>query len=178
VGTDRKLRLYFDTTIPNYLFARDTPDDAAAARLILERHDATRRLWEKCEAEEYDVFVSNVFFAEIEACPEPKRGRMREKMASVKMNLLEETDEVVALVLEYVRSGVLKGKDFNDCLHIAYAVVNGCDIILSWNFRHIVNDATRGKVRVVNAINQYNEIVIVSPDEFLLGGHRCPKPTR
>jgi hypothetical protein len=51
-------------------------------------------------------------------------------------------------------------------------------VILSWNFKHIVNDATRGKAKVVNAISQYNEIVIVSPDEFLLGDYRCPKPTR
>jgi predicted nucleic acid-binding protein len=163
-----KPRLYFDTSIPNYLFVKDMPDDAAAARLILERHDATHRLWEKCVAEECDVFVSNVFFAEIEACPEPKRGRMREKMGSMRMGLLAESDEVMELAVEYVRSGVLKGKDFNDCLHIAYAVANGCDAILSWNFKHIVNDATRGKVRAVNAISQYNGIVIVSPDEFLL----------
>jgi hypothetical protein len=61
-------------------------------------------------------------------------------------------------------------KDFNDCLHIAYAAVNGCDTILSWNFRHMVNNVTRGKVRTVNAISRYNEIGIVSPDDFLMGG--------
>jgi hypothetical protein len=103
-----KPRLYFDTSIPNYLFVKDMPDNAATAHLVWERHDATRWLWEKCEAEEYDVFVSSVFFAEIEACPEPKRGRMREKMGSIRMGLLAKSDEVMELAAEYVRSGVLK----------------------------------------------------------------------
>jgi hypothetical protein len=51
--------------------------------------------------------------------------------------------------------------------HNAYAVRS----ILTWNFRHIVNDATKGKVKVVNAVSRYNEIGIVSPDDFLMGGH-------
>jgi predicted nucleic acid-binding protein len=168
---DGKLKLYFDTTIPNYLFVKESLDDTEAARLILERHGATCLLWERCAAEEYDVFVSDVFDRELRACPEPKLGRMREKMVSVKMGQLLESDEVLALAAEYARSGVLLPKDYNDCLHIAYAVVNGCDVILSWNFRHIVNDTTRGKVKVVNAVSRYNEILIVSPDDFLAGGY-------
>jgi hypothetical protein len=43
-------------------------------------------------------------------------------------------------------------------------------VILSWNFNHIVNDATKGKVKVVNAVSRYNEIGVVSPEEFLMGG--------
>jgi predicted nucleic acid-binding protein len=171
---DRKLRLYFDTTIPNYLFVKEGLGDTEAARLILERHSATCLLWERCAAEEYDAFVSEVFDRELRACPEPKLGRMREKMTSVKIEQLVESEEVQALAAEYVRSGIMLPKDYNDCLHIAYAVVNGCDVILSWNFgnfRHIVNDATRGKVRVVNAVSRYNEILIFSPDDFLAGGH-------
>jgi hypothetical protein len=69
-------------------------------------------------------------------------------------------------------SGILREKDLDDCLHIAHAVVYGCDIILSWNFRHIVNDETKSKVKVVNAISRYNEIEIVSPDIFLKGGYK------
>jgi predicted nucleic acid-binding protein len=171
MAADRKLRLYFDTTIPSYLFVKDRLDDTEAARLILERHSATRLLWERCEAEEYDVFASDVFFDEILECPEPKQGRMLERIESLRIKRLEESDEALALAAEYVRRGVLLPKDYNDCLHIAYAVVNECDVILSWNFRHMVNDATRGKVKVVNAVNRYNEIWIVSPYDFLLGGH-------
>jgi hypothetical protein len=37
---------------------------------------------------------------------------------------------------------------------------------------YIVNDRTKGKVKVVNATSRYKEILIVSPDEFLMGGFK------
>jgi predicted nucleic acid-binding protein len=157
--TGRKPRLYFDTTIPNHLFAEDRPD----------RMEVTRRLWEKCAAGEYDVCVSDVLFAELAKCPEPKLSRMREKMALVKMELLEETEDVKVLAAEYVRSGALTEKHFNDCLHIAYAVINECDIILSWNFDH-TREWTKGRVKEVNEAKRCKGIGIMSPDVFLEGG--------
>jgi predicted nucleic acid-binding protein len=156
--TDRKLRLYFDTTIPNHLFARDRPD----------RMEVTWRLWEKCAAGEHDVCVSDVLFAELAKCPEPKLSRMLREIESLGIEQLEETDEVRALALEYVKSGALTEKHFNDCLHIAYAVVNECDIILSWNFDH-TRDWTKGRVKGVNETKRYRGIGIMSPDDFLEG---------
>jgi predicted nucleic acid-binding protein len=152
-------KLYFDTTIPNYLFGPARPD----------RMEATWRLWERCAAEEYEVFVSDVFFRELDRCPEPKRGMMYGQLGRIGLGRLEESDEARELAAAYIRNGVLGEQDFNDCLHIASAVVSGCDVILSWNFRHIVNDGTKGKARVVNSISRYNEIGIASPDDFLMG---------
>jgi predicted nucleic acid-binding protein len=157
----RKPRIYFDTSIPNYLFADDSPD----------RMEWTWRLWEKCRDGEYEIFVSPIFYRELDRCPQPKLGKMYEQLSLIKTQTLEETDEVADLALAYINNGVLREKDLGDCLHIAYAVVHGCDIILSWNFNHIVNDETKGKVKVVNAISRYNEIGIVSPDDFLKGGY-------
>ncbi len=56
----------------------------------------------------------------------------------------------------------------NDALHIAIATVNGIDILVSWNFVHMVNLNTRTKVNAINLLNDYGEINIVSPYE--LGG--------
>jgi predicted nucleic-acid-binding protein len=77
--------------------------------------------------------------------------------------------DVDDLSSEYVKSGVLKEKQIADCYHIAYAVAHGCDVIVSWNFEHIVNDMTKGRVKIVNATNRYKEIGIVSPDLLLKG---------
>jgi len=52
-------------------------------------------------------------------------------------------------------------------LHIAYAVVYNCDVIVSWNFKHMVNFRTIDRVRIVNAINRYREIAICSPTMML-----------
>ena len=58
---------------------------------------------------------------------------------------------------------MLKEKSYDDCLHIAYAVIHHCDVIVSWNFKHLVNFRTIDKVKIVNAINRYKEISIISP---------------
>ena len=149
----RKLRIYLDSSVVNHLFADDTPD----------RMKDTIRLWEECIADKYEVFVSPVVFAELDECPEPKSEWMYEKMAMLELKELPATDEVRNLAFDYIKHGVFTEKNLNDCLHIAYAVVNNCDVIVSWNFRHIVRFKTIDGVKIVNAINRYREISIVSP---------------
>jgi hypothetical protein len=43
----------------------------------------------------------------------------------------------------FIDLGILKQSSFEDCRHIANAIVSGCDAIVSWNFRHIVNVKTQ-----------------------------------
>jgi len=149
----RKLRIYFDTSVVSHLFADDVP----------ERVKDTLRLWEECIAGKYDVYVSPVLYEEVEECPEPKRSLIYEKLASLEFVELHATESVNKLAAEYIKHGVLTEKSLNDCLHIAYAVVNDCDVVASWNFRHLVKFKTNNGVKIVNAINRYREISIVSP---------------
>ena len=86
-----------------------------------------------------------------------------EKLEQINFHILKETDEIFALTDEYVKGGVLNAKSRDDCMHIAYAVIYNCDIIISWNFKHLVNFKTISKVKVVNAIHLYKEISIISP---------------
>ena len=46
-------------------------------------------------------------------------------------------------------------------------LVYNCDIIISWNFKHLVNYKTINKVKIVNAINHYKEISIMPPSMLL-----------
>jgi predicted nucleic acid-binding protein len=157
-----KLRVYLDTSIPNHLFVDDRPDWM----------EWTWKLWERLIDGECEVFLSPVFFLEINRCPDPKLSKMYEQLGRVRFMRLEESEEVSDLADEYIRRGVLPATKRNDCLHIAYAVAGGCDVVLSWNFEDIVTDRTRDRVKVVNAVGRYNEIGIMSPDEFLEGGRR------
>jgi len=123
-------------------------------------------------AGEYEVCLSDIFYKELEPCPEPKLSRIIEQLGLVEFARLVENDEVNELATEYVKAGVLTERHIGDCLHIAYSVVYDCDVILSWNFDDIVNDRTRGRLKAVNATSRYKGIEIVSPDEFLKGRRR------
>ena len=156
----RKLRIYLDTSVISHLFADDTPDKMAD----------TNKLWEDFKDNKYEIFISTVTVEEIKRCSEPKRSKMVEKLDEIDFRVLEEKDEVNSLSDEYTNNGVLTKKSIDDCTHIAFAVVSNCDIIISWNFKHLVNYRTINKVKIVNAINNYKEISIISPTMLLEGG--------
>jgi len=63
----------------------------------------------------------------------------------------------------------MQAKSFDDCRHIAAALVSGCDIIASWNFKHIVNARTIRGARIISAAEGFKDIIICSPT-MLLGG--------
>ena len=121
---------------------------------------------------DFEVFVSPVFFLELNRCPNPKLAKMYGQLQRIGFTPLRESDEAAELAEEFITGGVLPATKRNDCLHIAYAVVNDCDVILSWNFDDIVCDKTRNRVKLINATSRYKEIVIVSPDVFLKGDYR------
>jgi hypothetical protein len=58
---------------------------------------------------------------------------------------------------------ILTAKSFDDCIHIATAVVNECNYIVSWNFKHIVNVKTIRGVRAVTDLQGYKNIDIIQP---------------
>lgn len=149
----RKLKLYLDTSVISHLFADDTP----------EKMQDTNRLWDELIDGKYDVCISALVVGEIKNCPEPKRSQLLQKLDEVQSQTLEQTDEIVQLAEAYVKNGVLTEKSLDDCMHIAYAVVNNCDFIVSWNFKHLVNISTINKVKIVNAIYHYKEMSIIPP---------------
>lgn len=68
---------------------------------------------------------------------------------------------------EYLQAGILPEKFSNDALHVALATVSQCNIIVSWNFKHIVHFKKIPLYNAVNILNGYNEIAIFSPLEVI-----------
>ena len=81
------------------------------------------------------------------------------------------TDEEVAhLAAAYAAQQILPVKYVNDARHIALATVAEVDVLVSWNFRHIVHF---DKIRLFNAVNQlkgYRPVAIYSPREVTIHG--------
>jgi len=76
-------------------------------------------------------------------------------------------DEILTLATKYISEKVVGQTSFDDCVHIATATIYKADILLSWNFRHIVNVY---RIRGYNAINlrmNYPALEIRSPKEII-----------
>lgn len=81
--------------------------------------------------------------------------------------LITEFEEVIMVANQIVDMGILTMKSYDDCQHIGAAVVNECNCIISWNFKHIVNIKTIHGVRAITNLAGYKDIDILSPTVLL-----------
>jgi hypothetical protein len=75
---------------------------------------------------------------------------------------------IFAFLIRKQRGG-LPPKSKEDAMHIAIATVYNCDVLLSWNFRHIVNIRAITAVDAVNIQEGHRTIRILSPSSLLYG---------
>ena len=156
---NRKLKVYLDTSIISHLDAPDTPD----------KMQDTISLWEAIKANKFEIYISDVTMRELGRCPEPKRSMMIEHLAEIQYVDLVECGHSTELSHLYCEIGGLPPKSKDDALHIAIASVGDCDVILSWNFKHIVNIRAMTAVENVNFNKRYKNIRILSPSMLLEG---------
>ena len=71
----------------------------------------------------------------------------------------------MALMEAYLTNGIVSPKYRADAQHVALATVSRCDIIVSWNFKHIVNFRRIPMYNAVNILRGYSDIAIYSPRE-------------
>jgi len=149
----KKTRIYLDTSVISHLDAPETP----------EKMEDTLRLWGKIQAGAYDVVLSRVVFDELNRCQEPKKSYLTASIQEIKYERVEPNDDTETLANKFVELGILKEKSFDDCLHIAAALMSRCDVIVSWNFKHIVNLKTIKGAKIVAVTGGYEDIMICSP---------------
>jgi len=150
----RRLKVYLDTSVISHLYAPDVPD----------KMNNTLALWEEIKSGLYEVYISEITVKEIINSDEPKKSIMVDYLSQIEYNFIEIDNEIMLYADKLNEMGILTDKHYDDCLHIASAVVNECNYLLSWNFKHIVRVKTINGVRSINAILGYHGIDIYSPN--------------
>lgn len=74
-------------------------------------------------------------------------------------------EETRRLAQEYVRRGVFSPATMEDALHVAIAVASRQDMLVSWNFRHLVNRRRRALLNEVNILMAFPTIEVLTPPE-------------
>lgn len=153
----KKINYYLDTTIFNFIFAEgDT-----------EKKDITVKFFKDLPSIADGVYISDEVIREISRAPEPRKSQLEGLIRETNPFLLEIDIETEELAGRYIREGIIPERYRSDALHIAVAVINGIDVIVSWNFEHIVKLKTRVMVDGVNKLLGYREIEICSPEEVV-----------
>ena len=113
--------------------------------------------------EKIQLFTSEVVSDEIALAPENVRNFYDKLLPYA--SIVKVTADVLLLQRAYIQAGILTEKWYDDALHVAVATVAGCDLIVSWNFKHIVNFNKIPKFNAVNILQGYRHIDIYSPFE-------------
>ncbi len=153
----KKIKYYLDTTIFNFIFAEG---DA-------EKKDITVKLFKDLPLLSDGIYISDEVIREVSRAPEPRKSQLEGLIRETNPLLLEIDLEVEELSERYIKEGIIPEKYRSDAIHIAVAVINEIDVIVSWNFEHIVKLKTRVMVDGVSKLLGYREIEICSPEEVV-----------
>lgn len=133
--------LYLDTSVLSALFDARNPERVEITKEFFVARTSDRLL------------VSELTLAEIAATPSHD---LRVAMAEVadRCETIDIGTDADRLASRYIEAG-------------AIAVTCAADMVVSWNFRHIVRRKTRDVVNMVNTMHGYPHIEIVAPGELL-----------
>ena len=124
----------------------------------------SERLFADFQAGRLKAVLSNVTLAELLQAPDAVRALLKHSaLLSAEQVFLDE--EAVSLSEAYIEEAVVGQAHRVDAQHIAIATVQRVDILVSWNFKHIVKWS---RIRAFNAVNLkqgYPPLEIRSPQE-------------
>jgi predicted nucleic acid-binding protein len=153
-----KQKIYIETSVVSYLIANSSRNLIVAARQA-----TTIALWEQLSY--YDVFISDIVLQE--SAKGNKNLAEKRTQALIAFSVLQIDDEAKQLAQELINSKSIPEKCPEDALHIAVAAVNGMDIVVTWNFKHINNPFTRKRIRENIEQHGWNCPELCSPEELL-----------
>jgi len=145
------MTLFLDTSVIGGYFDKEFERD-------------TILLFEKIKAGEYRAFVSTSVMTELKKAPE----RVKNILEELDCELIEVIPEYEALADEYIKEKVVGETSRDDCVHIATATINNIDVLVSWNFKHIVNIQRIRGYNSVNMNNGYKPLEIRTPKEVMV----------
>ena len=134
------MKLYLETTVPSFLFADDAP----------EKQQVTRQFFEWLAISPDKLYISELVLAELNRASTVVRDKLLKAVAQLPVENLPVSDQAVDLAGQYVANNVIPARFRDDALHVALAVINNLDVVVTWNMKHLAN------VRRIEGINRTN----------------------
>lgn len=148
-----KQRFYFDTSVFGGVYDE-------------EFEEATLQLFERVKLGKVVCVFSDLTEAELAYAPKNVQDYFK-NLPKSSLERVKIENETINLARKYIEEKVVGETSFDDCLHIAAATLNKVDILVSWNFKHIVNVY---RIRGYNSVNlraNHISLEIRSPKEII-----------
>ena len=149
----RQQRIYIDTSV-------------AGGCLDQEFHVESKALFEMAIRGEIALILSDLLFQELEDAPADVLAVLA-GLPEQAYKMVGSTPEAELLRQAYLDAGVLGPAWEDDALHVALATVHRADLVVSWNFKHMVHVDKIRRFNAVNLVQGYPPIDIRSPLEVV-----------
>ncbi|MFZ1798914.1 MAG: hypothetical protein WAU24_03540, partial [Chitinophagaceae bacterium] len=131
-----------------------------------EFEEISTLLFEKVKLGQIICVYSDLSETELKNAPQKVRDYFAD-LPREHMQFVEVTEDAFELAKKYIDEKVVGPTSADDCKHIATSTINKVDILVSWNFKHIVNVF---RIRGYNSINLrcgFTQLDIRSPKEIV-----------
>jgi predicted nucleic acid-binding protein len=151
-----KQRIYIDTSVVGGYFDEEFDED-------------TKLFFERVKNGEIIIIASDILQAELLRAPDFVKALLP-SMPEEQIEKVSLSREAIELADKYIGAKVVGKTSRADCQHIAIATLCNADVLVSWNFKHIVNlDRIRG-YNGINFQNGHRIIEIRTPKEIIKYG--------
>jgi predicted nucleic acid-binding protein len=148
----RRLKIYIDTSVIGGYFDPEFENESKA-------------LFKKFQEKEFDLVISDLTQSELTRAPKNVKDLINN--LDLHSEIVSISPEAISLAQEYINENVVGQTSMDDCLHIALATINKIDILVSWNFKHIVNIRRIRGYNAINILNGYPTLEIRSPKDII-----------
>ena len=154
-----RARVYVETTVISYLTA------LPSSEVVMAAHQQITKEWWETRRIAFEVFASQLVRQEAAEGDSAAAAKRLEVIDSLPLLLI--TADAKRLAAALSRALRLPARASADAAHIALAVINGMDYLISWNCRHIANAHLRSTIDNVCESFGYATPCICTPEELL-----------
>jgi len=149
----RRLRVYADTSVYGGCFDEEFADHS-------------RAFFKEVSGGRFLLVIADVTVRELALAPERVR-RVLAELPADDVEFIPYSGEIGRLRDAYIAAGVLGGTSAGDAEHMASATFAEADLVVSWNFKHIVHFEKIAGFQAVNLLHGYKPIRVFSPREVV-----------
>jgi predicted nucleic acid-binding protein len=147
------MRVYLDTSVFGGCFDE-------------EFQGASQKLFDAVLNGRVVALISDTLVGELVSAPKQVQNLLQRVIDSgcERITLSRETEQ---LQDAYLAAGVVTPQYADDALHVAHATLARADVIVSWNFKHLVNPS---RVRAFNGVNiaqRYGQVIVMTPSDIV-----------
>ena len=132
----------------------------------MEFEGASRQLMDMFTRGEALLVLSDLTLLELQEAPADVQTVLK-KVPEKHREYVELTEEATILAQHYIDTEVIGAAKRVDAQHIAIATINRVEVLVSWNFRHIVNLQRIRGYNSVNLLQGYPLLEIRTPEEVV-----------